>query len=93
TKTTTAPAAKPAEVLRQPSREQRREIVDMLREVYDPEAERYRRNDTDATVADVLGVMPGWPTWWSADSGRDHLGRPEAARVKSVPHSRGRHPI
>ncbi|NDK37138.1 hypothetical protein, partial [Rhodovulum sulfidophilum] len=60
TKTTTAPAAKPAEALRQPSREQRREIVDMLREVYDPEAERYRRNDTDATVADVLGVMPGW---------------------------------
>lgn len=45
---------------REPSKAQKREIMDLLGEVYDTESERYRRGDTDETVADVLGVMPGW---------------------------------
>lgn len=45
---------------REPTRAQKREIMDLLDDVYDVEAERYRRGDTDDTVADVLGVMPGW---------------------------------
>lgn len=53
------PEAAPA-APREPTRQQRREIIDMLTEVYDTEAERYRQGDTDETVADVLGVMPGW---------------------------------
>jgi hypothetical protein len=48
--------------LRAPSREQRREIVQMLELAYDVAAERYRGTDTDATIAEALGggVMPGW---------------------------------
>jgi hypothetical protein len=49
-----------SEDLRQPTRAQKREIVDMLEEVYNVEAECYNRGDTDDTVAEVLGVMPGW---------------------------------
>ena len=46
--------------LRQPTRAQRRDIMDMLRDVYDVEAECYKNGDTDDAVADVLDVMPGW---------------------------------
>jgi hypothetical protein len=48
--------------LRAPSREQRREIVQMLELAYDVVGERYRGTDTDATIAEALGggVMPGW---------------------------------
>ena len=48
--------------LRAPSREQRREIVQMLELAYDVAAERYRGTDTDATIAEALGggVMSGW---------------------------------
>ena len=48
--------------LRQPTREQKRAIIDMLEEVYDTTAGRYKGAETDATVAAVLGegVMPGW---------------------------------
>jgi len=45
-----------------PSRQQRREIMDMLREVYDIDAERYKGNETDNTVADILGLRIGWVT-------------------------------
>lgn len=45
---------------RQPTRQQKREILDLLSDVYDTDQECYRRGDTDETVADVLGVMPGW---------------------------------
>lgn len=45
---------------REPTRAQKREIMDLLDEVYDVDAECYKRGDTDETVADVLGVMPGW---------------------------------
>ena len=46
--------------LRQPTRAQIRDIVSMLDDVYDVSEERYQRGDSDATVADVLGVLPGW---------------------------------
>lgn len=57
-KTTTPPPPKPG--VRQPTREQRREIMGLLEVSYDPDAGRYKGTETDETVADVLGVMPGW---------------------------------
>lgn len=45
---------------REPTRAQNREIMVLLGDVYDAEQERYRRGDTDETVAEVLEVMPGW---------------------------------
>lgn len=89
TKTTTKPApAQTAEApLRQPTRAQKRDIMDLLEEVYDTAAERYRQGDTDATVAEVLGVMPGWvaeirDAFFGPDGGNEDiaaaLGRMEA---------------
>lgn len=48
--------------LRQPTIEQRRQIVEMLVITYDGDAKRYKGTDTDKTIADALGngVMPGW---------------------------------
>lgn len=46
--------------IRVPTRKDKREIIDLLRDVYDTGAGCYLRGDTDETVADVLGVMPGW---------------------------------
>lgn len=48
--------------LREPSREQKRQIIDLLGEVYDLPAQRYKGRDTDKSVADVIGggCMPGW---------------------------------
>lgn len=48
------------EAPREPTRAQKREIMDMLATCYDSDAERYRNGDTDETLAVVLGVMPGW---------------------------------
>lgn len=47
---------------REPTREQKREIIGLLMEVYDCEAGRYRGGETDKTVADTIGggVLPGW---------------------------------
>lgn len=45
---------------RSPTPKQRIAIFAMLAEVYDLDAQRYTGGDTDDTVADVLGVMPGW---------------------------------
>lgn len=45
---------------RSPSREQRREINELLRDTYDTENKRYRGNETDDTLAALLEVMPGW---------------------------------
>lgn len=50
---------KPAGV-RVATRDQRREIMDMLGDVYNRSGERYTGSETDASVADVLGVMVGW---------------------------------
>lgn len=49
----------PIEV-RQATKAERREIMMMLTDVYDTDQERYRQGDTDDSVAEVLGVMPGW---------------------------------
>ncbi|RBO54670.1 hypothetical protein DSD19_04650 [Rhodovulum sp. BSW8] len=59
--TTTNTASRPSETPpREPTREQKREIMSMLETCYDTDAQRYRAGDTDETVADVLDVMPGW---------------------------------
>jgi hypothetical protein len=48
--------------LRQPTRDQKRQIIGLLTDTYDTEAGRYRGRDTDQTLAEVMGggVMPGW---------------------------------
>ena len=50
------------EELRQPTKEQKREIVAMLNDVYDTENERYKAKNTDQSVADDLqdGILWGW---------------------------------
>jgi len=45
---------------KRPSLEQKRQINAMVGECYDTKEGRYMRGDTDQTIADVLGVMPGW---------------------------------
>lgn len=40
--------------------EQEVDIIVALSAVYDRKARRYQGAETDRTVADVLGVMPGW---------------------------------
>lgn len=52
--------SKTPEPPREPTKQQRIQIFAMLAEVYDLDAGRYNNGDTDDTVADVLGVMPGW---------------------------------
>ena len=54
------PTKKVEEQPREPTRAQKREIMDMLETAYDVESERYTGGDTDETVAEVLKVMPGW---------------------------------
>lgn len=51
-----------APAVRQPTREQRRQIVELLNTCYDTKAERYIGTDTDKTVADCIGggVLFGW---------------------------------
>ncbi|WP_127109905.1 hypothetical protein [Pararhodobacter zhoushanensis] len=44
-----------------PTREQKREILELLQVSYDADAGRYRGADTDGTVAEaVRGALPGW---------------------------------
>jgi len=50
----------PKAATREASKRQRIEIFTMLAEVYDLDAGRYKKGETDDTVAEVLGVMPGW---------------------------------
>lgn len=49
-----------AEKPKEPTKKQRVQIFATLAEVYDIDSGRYMQGDTDDTVADVLGVMPGW---------------------------------
>ena len=48
--------------IRQPTREQIREIIQALEITYDSKAGRYTNGETDATVAKSMGggIMPGW---------------------------------
>ena len=66
--------------LRQPTREQNRQIDDMLKACYDMKAQRYTGCDTDKTVAEAIGggVMPGWVSevrekFFGPDNGNDEL--------------------
>lgn len=47
---------------REPSREEKRQIMELLGACYDPAAGRYKGGDTDQIVAQTIGggVMPGW---------------------------------
>lgn len=57
---TVAATTPPADVP-QPTRDQKREIMLMLQEVYDPTAKRYTGAETDQTVANALGIARwGW---------------------------------
>jgi uncharacterized Zn finger protein (UPF0148 family) len=55
-----APKEAEAEAPPEPTRPQKRAIMDLLEEVYDTKSECYRRGDTDDTIAAVLEVRPGW---------------------------------
>ena len=59
-KVATMKVVEKTEAPREPTKRQRIDIFTMLAECYDLDAGRYQRGDTDETVADVLGVMPGW---------------------------------
>lgn len=58
------PKEQPAPVtpIREATREQKREIVEMLKVAYDLDAGRYVGGNTDHTIAAELGggIMPGW---------------------------------
>ena len=65
---------------RQPSRDQKREIIALLNEVYDTKAGRYTGGETDKTVAETIGggVMLGWVAQvredlFGPDGGNDDL--------------------
>lgn len=65
---------------REPTRAQKREIMDMLEAVYDTDQERYKSGDTDETVSEVLGVMPGWVAqiredFFGPDGGNEEIER------------------
>lgn len=66
--------------LRQPTREQKRQIMAMLEASYDTASGRYTGGDTDKTVAEAIGggVMPGWVSeireeFFGPDGGNDDM--------------------
>jgi len=68
------------EEARQPSRDQKREIIALLNEVYDTKVGRYTGGETDKTVAETIGggVMLGWVAQvredlFGPDGGNDDL--------------------
>lgn len=70
----------PGSQVREPSREQKRQIMDMLGASYDTKAGRYIGNETDATVAAALGggILPGWVAairedFFGPDGGNDEI--------------------
>lgn len=65
---------------REPTRDQKREIMDLLNGVYDRTAGRYSGGETDKTVAEAIGggVLPGWVAeiredWFGPDGGNDEI--------------------
>jgi hypothetical protein len=46
--------------VREPTKQQKREILQMLEACYDSKAEMYCGGETDNTVAEAVGVLPGW---------------------------------
>lgn len=76
--------------LRQPTREQKRQIMAMLEASYDTKSGRYTGGDTDKTVAETIGggVMPGWVSeireeFFGPDGGNDDM-ETVAAELKSA---------
>lgn len=70
---------------RQPSREQKRQIVALLTDVYDINSNRYTGGETDKTVAEAIGggVMLGWVAQiredlFGPDGGNEEIVRLEA---------------
>lgn len=70
---------------RQPSREQKRQIVTLLTDVYDIASNRYTGGETDKTVADAIGggVLFGWVAQiredlFGPDGGNEEIVRLEA---------------
>lgn len=66
--------------LRQPTREQKRQIMSLLDEVYDVQNGYYTGSETDKTIADTLGtgILPGWVAaireeFFGPDGGNDEL--------------------
>uniref|UniRef100_UPI0035B18533 hypothetical protein n=1 Tax=Paenirhodobacter enshiensis TaxID=1105367 RepID=UPI0035B18533 len=61
-KSTPTPKGASEQPLRQPSQDQRGDIIEMLVTCYDRKAKRYTGAETDKTVADTIGggCMPGW---------------------------------
>lgn len=78
----------PTDDVPKPSREQKREIMKILDEVYDPKAGRYRGEETDHTVAHALGIERwGWITEirkeFYGDSGENEAKDNLVAEVKA----------
>jgi len=67
--------------LRRPTREQKRQIIDLLTDVYDTAAERYKGCETDVTVAAAIGG--GCMFGWVAEI-RDELFGPEGVNEEAV---------
>ncbi len=74
------PMAENVTELRQPTREQRRHIMELLGAAYDADAGRYVAGNTDLTVAGEIGggVMPGWVSeireqFFGPDGGNDDM--------------------
>ncbi|ETX26448.1 hypothetical protein RISW2_03130 [Roseivivax isoporae LMG 25204] len=44
----------------EPSKAQKRDILQLLQDCYDVEAGRYNGADTDDVIAETLGVRPAW---------------------------------
>src|SRR5690606_2606021 len=66
--------------IRQPTMEQKRQIMLLLTDAYDTAAGRYRGGDTDKTLADAIGggCMPGWVAevreqFFGPDGGNDAI--------------------
>lgn len=49
-----------APVPKEPTRKERLRVIQAIMAVWDEDAERYQSDYTDRTVAEEIGVMPGW---------------------------------
>lgn len=68
--------------LRRPSREQKRQIHELLSDVYDLKSGRFKGADTDATIAEIIGdgCLPGWVAeiredFFGPDGGNDEIAK------------------
>ena len=59
-KMVTKQASQKSAALVDPSKKQKRDIISALGSYYDTEAGRYKGGETDASIAELCEVMPGW---------------------------------